>query len=539
MTQLDSVFGIYINDRLKLINHRVRVAGLQHRHNITPLDPNPDEDVTIHAITPGKAAFEQVALYYTTDGSEPSGSRGSASNGNAVAFIRANLEWDALAWDYVVHWEAIIPGQPDQTMVQYRITAWRNDGDEVKADTPNVDDKVQYECMLDYNSLPEDKPYVDTGHFYNEDLFNYHVDTYQTPDWAEDAIIYQIFVDRFYPGDGREWVQTTNLGELCGGTLWGVRDKLDYLKDLGVTCLWISPPWASPSFHGYDVMDYDYVDAKIGGNAALTAVVEGAHQRDMRVLLDLVPNHLSNEHPFFVEALNDPTSPYRDWFFFDDRVINGYKGFFQVETMPRINLNHPGARDWMVANAVKWVREYDIDGYRIDVIDGAGPNFWNYLRKALRDAKADVLTFGELIDVPQRMRIYAGRVDGILDFPLNEAIRHTYAQDGMTENQFETFVALNDAFYPQNFLRPTFLDNHDMNRFLFLAGNDTEKVKRAATRQMQLRKPAIIYNGTEVGVPQSISLDDGGFHVVREVMRWGDEQDKDLLAFYRNLLNSQ
>lgn len=536
---LDSVFGIYINDKLRVINHRVRNSGVQHRHNITPLDPEPNEDVIVHVVTPGKQAFEHVALYYTTDDSYPKGSRGEAENGAVVHFQQAKVEWDALLWDFAIHWEAIIPGQPEGTLVQYRITAsWSDDGEEFVADMPNIDDKIQYEAVLHYNSAPESYDYVDTGHFYGEDVFNYSVDTYKTPQWADDAIIYHIFLDRFYPGDDRDWIQTEDLETVTGGTLWGVRDKLDYLVDLGINCIWLSPTWESPTFHGYDITNYEKTEPRFGGDEALKAVIEAAHERGIRVLLDMVCNHLSNEHPIFLEAKNDPDSPYRDWFFFDETMPHGYKSFFFVETMPRINLNYPEARDWMVANAVKWVKEFDIDGYRLDVADGAGPNFWNYFRKALREVKEDVLIFGEIIDTPHRLRTYAGRLDGVLDFPLNEFLRHTYAYDAMSVQELNTRIVYNDAFYPDNFLRPVFLDNHDMNRFSYIAKNDNERLKRAATHQMRLAKPAIIYYGTEVGIVQPYGHPEKGYTYIRGLMPWGDEQNKEVLAFYKNLIHS-
>jgi len=535
---MESVFGLFINDKMRLINHKVRTSGVQHRHNITPLDPETNEEVTLHVTTRAKDKFEHVALVYTTDESYPKGSRGNAENGTVVNFTRAKVEWDAVIWDYIVHWEAIIPGQSDDTLVQYRITAWSKDGEEQVADTPNIDDRIHYETVLHYNSAPEGYDYVDVGHAYGEDVFNYSVDTLKTPAWAHDAVIYHIFVDRFYPGDDRDWVQTDDLETVTGGTLWGVRDKMDYLKDLGVNCIWLSPTWESPTFHGYDVTNYDKTEERFGGDEALRAVVEAAHERGIKVLLDMVCNHLSNEHPIFIEAKNNPDSEYRDWFFFDETMPFGYKSFFFVETMPRINLNVPAARDWMIANAVKWVKEFDVDGYRLDVADGPGPNFWNTFRKALREVKPDALIYGEIIDTPTRLRTYAGRLDGVLDFPLNEFLRHTFAYDAMTEDELDTLVEVNNQFYPDDLLRPNFLDNHDMNRFSFLAKNNNDCLKRAATYQMKLAKPLIIYYGTEVGIVQEYGHPETGYTYIRGLMPWGDEQKADVLVFYKELLKS-
>jgi hypothetical protein len=538
---MDNTYGIHATNDLTLVNYRAALTGIQHRHDIKPLDPKPGEAVTIKVKTPGAAAFEQVALYYTTDGSMPAGSRGIAQHGHAIQFDRAQIEWDSLIWGYVIHWQAVIPGQPDQTVVQYVISAWSESGEEIYADWPDIDDQVHHAVAIHYKNIPADSELVHTDHFPGQRVFNYHVDKLQTPEWAKDAIIYQIFIDRFYPGDGLDWVQTEDTMAVCGGTLWGVRDKLDYLTELGINCIWLSPTWASPTHHGYDVTDYDRVEPRLGGEEALRAVIEGAHERGIRVLLDMVCNHLSNQHPFFLAAQNDENSAYRDWFMFDGRVRNGYKSFFGVVEMPRINLAFPPAREWMVANAVRWIQDFDVDGYRLDVADGPGPNFWTYFRQACKTAKPDSVIFGEIIDTPHRLRTYAGRLDGNLDFPLNDALRRTYAWETMTKVQMQALLEQNAAYYPDDFLGPVFLDNHDMNRFSFASGNDTEKLKEAVALQMQLPNPAIIYYGTEVGMQQQVDLHDSnkGYGVAREVMIWGDQQDLDLLAYYQEQIQAR
>ena len=122
-------------------------------------------------------------------------------------------------------------------------------------------------------------------------------------------MIYHVFVDRFYPGGGVDWLQTDDLNGFCGGTLWGIAEKLDYIADLGVTCLWLSPIFPSPTHHGYDATDLYHIEPRLGGDEALRALVAEAHERDIRVLLDFVCNHVSNEHPIFEEARASPVQP--------------------------------------------------------------------------------------------------------------------------------------------------------------------------------------------------------------------------------------
>src|SRR5436853_2807611 len=123
--------------------------------------------------------------------------------------------------------------------------------------------------------------------------------------WTRGAVCYEVFVRSFYDSDG------DGIGDLNGLT-----QKLDYINGLGVRCIWLMPIMSSPSYHGYDATDYYRVKPDYGTNADFTRFVAAAHQRGIRVLIDMVLNHASNEHPFFQDALLKPDSPYRDWFRF-------------------------------------------------------------------------------------------------------------------------------------------------------------------------------------------------------------------------------
>jgi cyclomaltodextrinase / maltogenic alpha-amylase / neopullulanase len=368
--------------------------------------------------------------------------------------------------------------------------------------------------------------------------FAFHVDTLTAPDWARRAVIYHIFVDRFYPGDGRDWTGETDLDGFFGGTLWGVRDKLDYIRDLGVDCIWLSPIFASPTAHGYDTTDYRAVEPRLGGEAALRAVVEGAHERGLRVLLDMACNHLSDRHPIFVQALADPSSPYRDWFFFGQAPL-GYRGYFDVATMPEVNLNHPPAREWMIENGLYWLREFAIDGYRLDYASGPGPGFWADFGAAIKRQNPEALLFGEIVDAPDRLLRYEGALDGCLDFAVCDSLRRTYGWRTWTPAQQAAFLDAHNRFFPPETIRPTFLDNHDMDRFLYIAGGDKDALRAAARAQMAIAAPAIVYYGTEVGLSQAVSTREIGLKACREPMPWGEAQDADLLAFYRDLIRAR
>ncbi len=532
---MDFTFGKLISDSLKLTNHRALLNGLQHRHNIFPLDPAPGESVNVYAVTASNPAIGRVELNYTTDGSDP---RADGSDARQIAFQRVHIEWDTLVWDYISYWSAQIPAQPEDTMVTYSISGWSTSGDVIHADYPDVEERVQHATMIHFNNIPPDTAFTPSPQS-EASLFCYHVDRIKPPAWVMEAIIYHVFLDRFHPGDEADWRQTTDLEDFCGGTLWGLRDKLDYLADLGVNCLWLSPTWKSPSNHGYDVADYDRIEPRLGGEEALHAIVEGARRRGVRVLLDLVCNHLSNEHPVFVDALRDKNSPYRDWFTFDKRFPHGYRCFFNVKNMPKINLERPAAREWMINTAIKQLRDFDVDGFRLDVAAGAGANFWTHCRPRLRAIKPDCLLIGEIIEAPATLRMYKGRLDGCLDFSLNEALRNTYGWESWDERRLKAFVQSHQRYFGEDFVLASFLDNHDMDRFSLIAEDDSEKLKRAAAMQFSLPNPPIILYGTEVGLRQPVSTRGSTLDQCRVPMVWGTEQDQDLLAFYKRQISDR
>lgn len=534
---MDFIFGTYATDDLKLLHHRMSRRGVQHAYELSPRDALPNQPVTLTVQIGTDTTVSQVACYFTIDGSEPDGSRGVAKNGMVLLLDKADTIWDVLNWGYLNIWRGVFPPQPDGAIVRYKISAWSAVGSEIFADWPDVTATAEQAASAFFKN----EPFLDTlkGSPSEGVIFQYRVDTLTPPDWARKAIIYHIFVDRFYPGDGKTWNNAQTLMDFYGGTLWGVRDKMDYIADLGATCIWLSPTWVSPSHHGYDVTDYTRVEPRLGGDEALHAVVEAAHSRGIRVLLDMVCNHLSNEHPFFRDARSDPHSPYRCWFTFDDSEV-GYRTFFGTPFMPELNFTNPDARQWMIDTARYWLREFKIDGYRLDYANGPGPGFWSDFWAACKAEKPDAFCFGEIVDAPHTFLRYVGRLDGCLDFHLGETLRKTYAYKTWTEVDFERFLERHQAYFPEKFILPSFLDNHDMDRFLYIAKGDKAALKRAAAVQMRLPNPPIIYYGTEVGLSQRYGKSDNmGLEISREPMIWGDQQDKEMLAYYKTLIQKR
>ncbi|MEN9564045.1 MAG: hypothetical protein RIR73_2289, partial [Chloroflexota bacterium] len=257
----------------------------------------------------------------------------------------------------------------------------------------------------------------------------------------------------------------------------------------------------------------------------------------IRILMDFVPNHWSNEHPNFLEACADKNSPFVKWYTFEEHP-HKYKTFFGVKTLPQINLRYAPARQHVTEAAQYWLN-LGVDGFRVDYCIGPTPDFYADFRQATRRTNPESWTFGEAVDPPDSQITFEGGMDGSLDFMLLEALRNTFAFDKWNARMFADFLNRHEAFFPASFSRPSFLDNHDMNRFLWVAKGDTRKLKLAALCQFTLMGAPVIYYGTEVGLSQPRDMMQNGRAIHEEgrmPMLWGDDQNRELFQFYQALI---
>ena len=501
----DFIFGTLATEELRLKHVRTLRAGVSHSHARFPRDPLPGQEITLELSVGPDHPCEQAWVYWTNDGSEPAGKSGVTTNGHALSMQTSGVEWDTVLWGYIRRYRAIIPGQTPGTVIRYFLTGITTSGTEIHADNGTL-----YACFI------ADDP---------------------TPDWTQNAIVYQIFVDRFYPGTARRWLSPQTPAGFYGGTLRGILDKLDYLSDLGVNVLWLTPIFPSPSHHGYDATDLFDIEPRLGTKRDLRNLLDESHQRNMRIILDLVPNHVSNLHPTFQSAISDKESPYHNWYTFTNWPEK-YRSFFDVPDLPQLNLREPSARQHMLDAVAFWL-DFGVDGYRVDYAIGPAPDFWADFRKVTRQVKSDCWTFGEVVEPPDSQLNFAGGLDGCLDFNLMEAFRNTFAYSEWNAEAFASFLTRHEAFFPEGFSRPSFLDNHDMNRFLWAAQGDLRRLRLAALCQFTLPGPPVIYYGTEVGLSQARDVRQDGRGLPEESrlpMLWGGDQETDLLEYYRRLI---
>ena len=495
------MFGTQRDFENRIAEYRSNSVGIKHLHRLKlPLEslsrPQPNQPINLHVTTSGGVAYDSVHCWMEGDGKE-----------STFEFLSSGSVWNALEWRYVHHWHGQIPPQPNGAVIRYRIG-----GRVVGSDTWIFADN-QARVLSEATE------------------FAISIDDYDMPKWAHDAVIYHIFLDRFYPGDGVPWKKPTNLSGFFGGTLRGAIQKLDYIQSLGCNAVWLSPLFASPTHHGYDATDYYTVEPRFGTNSDLKELIEKAHQRGMRVILDFVANHWSNHHPTFQAAQRDPDSQYRAWYTWQ-RWPDEYTSFFGVKGMPQLNLKHKPASDYLLEWAQYWLRK-GVDGYRLDYAPGPPRTFWADFRQACKTVNPDAFLFGEVVSHSEVIASYIPHFDGCLDFLLADALRRTFVLETSTLLEFESFLATHETYFPKSFSLPAFLDNHDMTRILYLAKEDKAKVRLAALVLFTLSAPPVIYNGTEVGVSQRNPL--GRFEEARLPMPWGDEADKDLLDYFRRL----
>ncbi|MCX6180779.1 MAG: alpha-amylase family glycosyl hydrolase [Bacteroidetes bacterium] len=343
--------------------------------------------------------------------------------------------------------------------------------------------------------------------------------------WWNDAIFYEVFVRSFKDSDGD--------GK---GDFKGLISKLDYLNDgdpntntdLGITAIWLMPIMQSPSYHGYDVIDYKTIEQDYGTNADFKKFMDEAHNRGIKVIIDFVMNHTSSQHPWF-QASSDSTSAQRDWYIWKKtspgnkgpwnqqvwypKNGSNYYGIFWSE-MPDLNYNTAAVKDSMFDIARFWMEDMNVDGFRLDAVkyifeDGntledlpATIDFWKDFSSYYKSVKPDAFAVGEAWTNTAKVAPYVNdsALDYCFEFDLASAILNAanYSSTATLKTQMDKVIAA----YP-HLQYGTFLTNHDMNRTMTQLGSNVGKAKVAANLLLTLPGVPYIYYGEEIGMTGS------------------------------------
>ena len=367
---------------------------------------------------------------------------------------------------------------------------------------------------------------------------------FEVPQWAANKVVYQIFPSRFaasQPVDKELWYKApiTHMDDLHGN-LRGIIEHLDYIENLGIDVLYMTPIFKSNSCHKYDTIDYYQIDPSFGTTEDLRELVQKAHERGMKVVLDAVYNHTGRDFFAFQDILeNGEKSRYLDWYFIDELPPKGemgeipnYKCFGYYGGMPKLNLKNPEVEKYITDVACYWIKECDIDGWRMDVGDEISHFFWKNFRKAIKAVKKDMLIIGEIWH-------YAGDFlegdewDTVMNYPFYLNMIDLLADTRINVSQFVQNLGylegrLNKKCYP---LMWNLIDSHDTARFLHLCNDNKKKQHLAAAFQLLLPGMPMVYYGDEFAMPGANDPD------CRRGMYWDEEyQDKEMFKWYKKLL---
>ena len=345
----------------------------------------------------------------------------------------------------------------------------------------------------------------------------------EVSDWPR-GVTYEIFVQSFCDSDN------DGIGDIKGMT-----SKLDYLDELGVGAVWLMPMSPSPSYHKYDVTDYYGIHPDYGTLEDFKAFVSEAHQRNIKVVIDLVLNHSGSDHPWFKEAASDTNSLYRDFYVWEHEddpqtkatgeIIAGdsdnvnrwhevegsdylYYGYF-YGGMPDLNYDNPALREEVFKIGRFWLEEVGVDGFRLDAARHIFPDdrpednhqWWVDFRKEMQKVKEDVYLVGEVWADAETVAPYTKGLPALFNFDMGYAIA-----DAVREEEVDSLLIKHEkirSFYKgvnPDFIDAIFLTNHDQNRIMSEVNGDMNKAKMAAALLFTLPGSPYIYYGEEIGM---------------------------------------
>lgn len=363
---------------------------------------------------------------------------------------------------------------------------------------------------------------------------------FDVPSWANGAIVYQIFPERFARKNlntERNWYTAPmTRNEVLGGNLRGIIDSLGYLEQLGIEVIYLTPIFKSSSTHKYNTDDYMEIDSSFGNEDDLKELVEKAHSKNIKVILDGVFNHSGYEFAPFVDLMkNQETSKFKDWYYPFSFPLKwkwgekpNYWTFGYAGPMPKLNTSNPEVREYIFNVIRKWMA-LGIDGWRLDVADEVSHDFWKAFRKVVKSINKDALIIGE---------VWYESSPWLLGYEYDTVMNYLFF-DNVKKLLITKEYKVSDFDNENNFLRGrmhtrvqpllwNLIDSHDTPRFLTQANANNDILKLAFALQMTLPGMPMIYYGDEVG------MQGGGDPDCRRGMLWDEEkQNKDILDYYK------
>lgn len=381
-----------------------------------------------------------------------------------------------------------------------------------------------------------------------------------TPDWVKDTVWYQIFPERFCNGDKendscyvKPWkCEKVHHLDRYGGDLRGIREKIPYLKDLGITGIYLTPIFMSPSNHKYNTTDYYKIDPEFGNDEEMQLLVKELHEAGIRLMIDAVFNHCGEEFAPWKDVMkNGRNSRYFDWFFIEQFPFNTqtkdtrdkrYASFAFHGGMPKLNTNNPEVVTYFKELCTYWIEKWDIDGIRFDVGNEVSHYFLKELRKACKSAKSDIYLLGEIWH-DSITWLMGDEYDSVMNYPFEQSINDFYVDDTRTAEDFEHDMNRCYSLYMKQTNQVLFnlLDSHDTERLAMRTKTEGAFFQQLAILFTMPGTPCIYY-GTEIRMPGGYDPD------CRRCMPWEEiesgkyqetiEKVKQLIALRKNVAMS-
>ena len=339
-------------------------------------------------------------------------------------------------------------------------------------------------------------------------------DVMDTVDWMPSTVFYQIFVDRFATGNSKKdmsyidmkWGDKPTIKGHAGGDLKGITNHLSYLKDLGISGIYLTPIFQSKSNHKYDIIDYKKIDKSFGTTEDLVELVKKAHSLGIKIVLDAVFNHCSSEMEQFIDVRkHGRDSKYYSWFLIDGDAPEPSKGnyecFASCDYMPKLNTANFQVQDFLIDIATYWIDVADIDGWRLDVADEVSHDFWRLFRKAVKKKKPNSIIIGENWHdaYPSLM---GEQQDSIMNYAFTKSCLDYFARDRYDAKQMAEKLNGNlmRNMEQVNNMMLNLLDSHDTLRFLTELNSNKKRLKCAIALTMMMPGTPCLFYGTEIGL---------------------------------------
>jgi cyclomaltodextrinase / maltogenic alpha-amylase / neopullulanase len=391
-----------------------------------------------------------------------------------------------------------------------------------------------------FQEPPKDVAYMFCFPFLNK------IDVFTSPEWVKNTVWYQIFPERFANGNqennpegtlewGSEEPTPTNF---FGGDIEGVIQNISYLKELGISGIYFTPIFKAHSNHKYDTIDYLEIDPQFGSKETFKKMIEVCHQNGIKVMLDAVFNHSGFYFPQFQDVLkNGENSIYKDWFHIREfplvtEPMPNYDTFAFTPFMPKLNTENPDVINYLLEVGRYWVKEFDIDGWRLDVANEVDHAFWRSFRKEVKAIKPDLYILGEIWhDSMPWLR--GDQFDAVMNYPFTTNILNLFAKKTISAKEFIENMTTVIHMYPQNVNDVAFnlVGSHDTPRILTECGGDTNRVKQIYTILLTFIGTPCIYYGDEISMS---GVQDPG---CRKCMEWDvEKQDRDMFQHVQKLI---